>query len=165
MVRILTVERHDVHADPRLTGEGFEEVAHEVGLDRPHRGLAERPVLDIIRPPAAIYRDMGQRLVHRDGSVRCSANAAMVAQRVGNCLSEADADILNGVVGVHIQIAVGVNDEVELTVAREEGQEVVQRAEAGPDIARPASVEVERERDRCLGRPALDRGTALRHVR
>ena len=82
---------------------------------------------------------------------------------IGSLVLAASPD--NGVVGVHIQIAVGVNDEVELTVASEEGQEVVQRAEAGPDITRPAAVEAERERDRCLGRPALDRGTALRHER
>ena len=93
------------------------------------------------RPAGDVDRGLGQRLVHRHQRVAEAADAALVAERLGEGLAEHDADILGGVVEVDMQVALGPHRQVEQPVAGQRGQHVVEKADAGGDIGRPGPVE------------------------
>ena len=71
----------------------------------------------------------------------------MVAKRLTDCLAETDADIFDSVVGIDRQIAIGVDDEIEEAVAREERQEVIQCADTRSDVALTVAIKKQIERD------------------
>lgn len=127
VVGILTVERHDVDIDPGFTRQGVEEVAHEVGFKGTDGRSRELTILDIKRTAATIDRNVRQCLVHRDGDGGGAQDAAMVAEGFPDGLSEADTDILDGVVAVNAEVTVNTDFKVELAVAGKKGQKVVKR--------------------------------------
>ena len=62
-------------------------------------------------------------------------------------LAEHDADILGGVVEVDMQVALGLDLEVEQRVPGEGGQHVVEEADPGRDPRLAGAVEVEPDGD------------------
>ena len=91
----------------------------------------------VVEPRAAgeIDHHARQRLVERHVGVAEAAHARLVADRPGDGLSQRDADVLDGVVRIDVQVALGFDLEVEHAVARhlvehvlEEGRPVDSRA-------------------------------------
>lgn len=89
----------------------------------------------------------------------------MITKRLSDRLAEADADVLDGMVGIDRQIAVNGDDEVKQTMPAEEGQEVVESADAGVNAACPRAVNREVELDLRFGGLPANRCAALRHER
>ena len=67
-----------------------------------------------------------------------------------------DADILDRMVGVDVQVALGANDEVDHAVPRELVQHVVQERDASGELGATVAVEVHLDRDLRFGGVALD---------
>ena len=61
---------------------------------------------DRVRPAAEVDGRDGQRLVHRHDEVAGAVDAASVAERLGHRLAERDAEVLDGVMLVDVEIAV-----------------------------------------------------------
>ncbi len=76
---------------------------------------------DAERPAAQVDGGRHQRLVHRQRGVAVAADAGLVAQRLRQRLAEADADVLDGVVGVDVQVALRLDVQVDQAVP---GQQV-----------------------------------------
>ena len=94
-----------------------------------------------VGPAAEVYRHEAQRLVHRHVAVRRADDAGAVAQRPIQRLAQADRHILDGVVRVHMQIAVRLHGQIEQPVVGEEGQHVVKKPDAGAHVRHPPAVE------------------------
>ncbi len=62
-------------------------------------------------------------------------------------LPEHDADVFHGVVLVHVQIAVGVQLQIEAAVLGEQLQHVVEEADAGGDLVAAAAFDLQRAAD------------------
>ena len=88
------------------------------------------------------------------------SDAALVADGLGDGLAQHDADILGGVVEVHMQVALRRHRQVEQRVAGQRGQHVVEETDAGRDFGPPAAVQVQREADLGLGGGAGQAGDA-----
>ena len=58
-------------------------------------------------------------------------------------LAQADADVLGRVVGVDVQVALGLDGQVDPAVLAQVGEHVVEEADAGVDLVRADAVEVE----------------------
>ena len=115
----------------RADGEALEEVVHQLGLqvaDQPHLHLQ---VDDGVRPSAEIDRGDRQRLVHRHDEVAGAVDAAAIAERRRHRLAERDAEVLDGVVLIDVEVAAGVDLEVEGAVPREQLEHVIEKADAG----------------------------------
>ena len=97
-----------------------------------------------------------QRLVERHVGVAVAADALLVAERLGERLPERDADVLDGVVRVDLEVALGAHREVDHAVARDLVEHVVEERDAGGELRRAAAVEVERHEDLGLLGVALD---------
>ena len=84
-------------------------------------GAADDDVLLALR--LALVHDVGaagdvddgldQRLVERHGGVAEPGDAALVAERLAQGVAEDDGDVLDGVVGVDVDVAAGLDREVD----------------------------------------------------
>jgi hypothetical protein len=86
-------------------------------------------------------------------------DAAHLAQRLAQRLADGDANILDGVVLVDMQIALGLRTVMSIRrMARQLIEHMVEEADAGGDIELAGAVEIQRYRDLGFLRLALDRG-------
>jgi hypothetical protein len=95
--------------------------------------------------------------------VGVAGDALHVAERLLHRLAERDADILGGVVVVDVQIALGLECNVDAGMAGEQVEHVVEEADAGRDRRYAGAIEIERDLDVGFLGGALDR--AFAHVR
>jgi hypothetical protein len=65
----------------------------------------------------------------------------------GQRLAEGDADILDGVVGVDVQVAVGLNFEVDQAVPGNLLEHVIEKGDTGGEAALAAAIEVQANGD------------------
>ena len=79
-----------------------------------------------------------QRLVERHVGVAEAAHARLVADRPGERLSQRDADVLDGVVRIDVQVALGFDLEVEHAVAGHLVEHVLEERQAGRQSLRRA---------------------------
>ena len=88
-------------------------------------------VEDERRPAGEVDGDLGQALVHRDDGPAVAVDAALVAEGLLEGLAEDDADVFDGVVGVDLQIALGLDLQIDQAVAAEQVEHVVEEPDAG----------------------------------
>ena len=121
----------------RVHGEGAEELLEQLGVHLADLVALEPDVPGEEGPAGQVQRRLDQRLVHRQRCMAVAADAALVAERLGQRLAQHDAHILGGVVEVDVQVALGAHVQVEQRVPGKRGQHVVEEADAGRDV-RPA---------------------------
>ena len=92
--------------------------------------------------------------------VGVARDALHVAERLLHRLAERDADVLGGVVVVDMQVALGLDREVDARMARQQVEHVVEEADAGRDRRRAGAVEIDLDLDVGLLGLALDRALA-----
>ena len=108
--------------------------------ERRHVG-SEAHVVGEIGPARDVERHLDERLVEGQGDRREAPDARLVPECLGQRLAEHDADVLHGVVGVDMEVARGLDREVEPSVASELGEHVVEERDPGLDLHRPRAVE------------------------
>ena len=106
-------------------------------------GAGKLDLPDEVRPAGEVEGGADQRLVHRQQAGAVAADAALVAERLGQGPAEGDADVLDGVVVVDVQVAGGADVEVDQRVAGELVEHVVEEADAGRVVVPAGAVEVE----------------------
>ena len=97
-------------------------------------GVGVRGEVDVVgeeRAAGEVEGHLDQRLVERQGHRAEPADAGLVAQRLGQHLAEGDPDVLDRVVGVHLEVAAGRHLEVEAAVPAELADHVVEEGQAG----------------------------------
>src|SRR5207248_4170612 len=142
----------EVQGDARARGERPPEFLSQLGVER-RRAQGLRRRLDLVGqegPTREVEGDVDQRLVQRQGDRREAPDAGLVAQGVGQHLTERDPDVFDRVVGVDVEVALGLDGEVEAAVLAELGEHVVEEGEAGADLGLPLPVDGETDADRRL---------------
>ena len=91
-------------------------------------------------------------------------DAAHVAERLLHRLAEHDAGVFGGVVLVDVQVALGLQLDVDPGVARQELEHVVEEADAGRDLGAAGAVEVQLDGDLGLLGGAGDLARAHREL-
>ena len=145
-----------------VDGEGLEEFAHQLGVEGPDLGRGKLGAEHQERTPGDIYGDARQRLVHRQQAIGVAGQPALVAERLFERLAERDADVLDGVVIVNMQIAPGAHRHVDERVPGELVEHVIEEADAGGDLGRAGTVEIDLDGD--LGFVGLAGHRRLAHV-
>src|SRR5205823_2570887 len=122
-------------------------------------------LVDERRTSAEVDGRRYQRFVHRHQRVAVAADAAAIPQRLPEGLAQADADVLDGVVRVYLDVTGGLDLQVEQAVLGERFQHVVEERHGRGDLAHAGPVEGHRELDLGLAGLALYRGRPrLRHA-
>src|SRR5690606_3883501 len=118
--------------DPRVQaqfgvhGDGLKDVLDERGRHLPQHGRAELTTEHGVGPPAYVYDDLRERLVHRHGRLADADDAAPLAERLVERLPQHDGDILDGMVGVNVKVTLCLDDQVEQAVHGDMVQHVVE---------------------------------------
>ena len=113
MVRVLAAQVVDVQGDEGVVGEALEELVRQLGVEAADHAGLERHVHGQARPAGEIDHHARQRLVERHVGVAVARQAALVADRLADRHAEGDADVLDGVVAVDVQVALGLDVEVD----------------------------------------------------
>ena len=92
--------------------------------------LAEGQVDGGVGAAGQVEGDLDQRLVERVHAAGEATDAGLVAERLLERLPEDDADVLDGVVAVDVEVAGGLHGEVEAAVAAELVEHVVEERQA-----------------------------------
>ena len=152
-------------------GERLERVLDELERQAAGALAAERQVDDRVRPAADVDDGGRERLVHRHGALAEAGDPGPVAERLGERGAEDERDVLDRVVLVDLEVAVGVDRQVEQAVVGERAEQVVVEADAGVDAGVAGAVEPERDGDlglvrwsgrRSRGGPRADRSRSRR---
>ncbi len=158
MVVVEAVQGLDVQCRMRLHGEGLEELSDEFGVEgadlRPVEGRPEHQK----GAAGEVERHAGQRLVHRQVHIGVAGDAALVAERLPHRLTERKACILHGMVIVDLEVALGVDPEIDQGVTTDLVEHMIEEADAGLHIGGAAAVQIHLEFDSGLPRVPLHRG-------
>src|SRR5688572_14679758 len=130
----------------QLTVEGAEQLARHVRLPEEER------------PAAQVDGRRYQRLVHRDRGVAVAPNARLVAQGLLHRLAQADADILDGVMRIDVQVAGRPDGQVDEAVPGQQGKHVIEEADAGLYLRRAGPIEVQLQVDGSLAGFSVNAG-------
>ena len=106
---------------------------------------------------AQIHGDYGERLIHRLHEIPGAVDAFAIAQSLREQLSEHDAGVFDRVMLIHVEVAFGVELEIEPAVLREKLQHVIEEANAGRNLVAAAAFDLQTARDARLFRVSLDR--------
>ena len=139
---------------PAVHREGLEPFANELGVELADLLAGELRPEHQEGPARDIDGDAAQRLVHGQMHTRVAGYALLVAEGLQEGLAQRDADILDGVMLVDMQVTLASHCDVEQSVAREKLQHMVEEADAGLDLGRTCAIEGEADRDVGLGRLA-----------
>ena len=95
------------------------------------RGANKGAFVDQPRPSGQVEHRPGQRLVQGHIGVAEANDALLAANGLGEGLAEDDADVLHGVVGVHLQVPLGLDAEVDQPVVGHLGEHVLKKRQPG----------------------------------
>ena len=99
---------------------------------------------------AEVDRDLDQRFIEWDGAVGKAGDPRALAERLVDRAPERDRDVLHRVVRVDVEIAAGLDGQVEPAVSGELVEHVVEHPNAGLDLRGARAVELQRKLDICL---------------
>ena len=148
MVRICSVKRLDVQGDPGIHRERLEELAYQLGIERPDLVPWELRAEHEERSSRDVDRRPRKRLVHRQHGVGIAGDAGALAQRLTKRLAEGDAGVLDRMVVVDMQVALRRDVHVDKRVACELVEHVVEEADAGRDRTLARAIEGDGDGDR-----------------
>jgi hypothetical protein len=85
-------------------------------------------------------------LVQRHIGMAVAADALLVAHRLGHRLAQRDAHVFDRVVAVDVQVAFGLDVQVDQAVAGDLVQHVVEKGDAGGQLGLAGAVKVDARR-------------------
>ena len=132
---------------PAFWAKCLEELAHQFGVEGADLGRRELHLPDKERPARDVDGGTGQRLVHGEIEAGIAGDAAAVAERLRDRLAENDAGVLNRVVVVDVQVAVGADGDVDQRMARQLVQHVIEEADPGLHVVPAGAVEIDGNRN------------------
>ena len=145
---------------PALTAKALKPFVDQLGIETADLVARERRPEHQERSARNVDGDPGERFVHRHMHVGIAGDASHVAERLFHGLPERDADVLGGMMVIDVQVAGGLDGQVDQGVAGQEIEHVVEKADPGRDRCRAAAVEIERDRDVGFVGGAFDRSFA-----
>ena len=144
--------------------EALKKLVHQIHVEAADaRAGILHPVLQA-RPAGEVDDYTGQSLVQGYVGVTVAGDAFLVAQGLGEALAENNADILNRVMGIDVQVATCLHLDIEQPVARHLVEHVLEKGHSGLKTALARAVEIQRHGNPRFPRFAFHRRLACRHV-
>ena len=160
MVGVVAPNGVDMQRHAGVIDQSLEELAHQVHIEVADRGAHERQRENQSRSPGQIDHHARQRLVERYVGMAVAANALLVADGSGQRLAERNADVLDRMVGVDVQVAGGRNLQIDHAVPGYLVEHVVEETDPGGDPRTAPAIEIELHPNLSLERVALNFGAA-----
>ena len=142
VVRIRALQVVDVQGDLGVVDESLEELVQEIDIERAHARTDELHAIGESGTAGEIHDDPGEGFVQRNVRVPVAGDALLVADRPGDRLAERDAHILDGVVRVYLQVALGVDLEVDKAVPGHLLEHVLEEWQSGIQTGLALAIQV-----------------------
>src|SRR5262249_39973557 len=147
VMAVASVVAHHVQVYQAASRDGAPKFFRQRRVERTKHFRLKLHVPDADCPAAQIKRGGNERLVHRQGRRAVPGNARFIAERLRQGLAKTDADVLHRVVGIDVQVALGVDVEIDQAVAGEQVEHVVEETQTRGKLGRAGTVEVDAEGD------------------
>ena len=105
-----------------------------------------------------------ERFVHRQIGMPVARNARKITQRFFERLADNDAGIFDRMVAIYMQIAIGLNVEIDEAMPAERVEHVIEKAYAGRNVRFTRSVKIQRNLDAGLLGFAANGGDTICHI-
>ena len=126
-----------------MRGQGLKELAHQLGVEIADLGAREfRSKTRNGRPDRSTATRVKVSSIGRCTSAKRLMPRA-VAQRLPQSLAERDAGILDRVMRIDMQVALGRDLDVDQRMAGELLQHMIEKADAGRNLGHPRAVEID----------------------
>ena len=136
--------------------EAVEEVVHQLRLQVADHAHAHFQINDGVRAATEIDGGHGQRFIHRHDEVASAVDPLAIAEGFEHRLTQHDADVLDRVMLIDVEIAGRSERQVEAAVPCEQLEHVVEEANPGPHVVAALTVNGQRPRDLRLGGLAIE---------
>src|SRR6266850_1821786 len=133
VMRVAAAQLRDVERAARALCQRDEEVGHERRVERADDARLRLQIVREVRPPTEVEGDAYEAFVHRHLERRVADQALAVAEGLVDRGAEHQADVLDGVVLVDLDIALGLHRQVEEAMHRDELEHVVEERQSGAD--------------------------------
>jgi hypothetical protein len=143
MVVVSASQKPGVQVQPAFVGYALKKVGDERGTHLTDTLGAESAVEDKIAAPAKIHSYQGQSFVQRHNGVAHTGNALPVTQRLSQRPAQNNADILDGVVLINVQVACGLHLQIKASVPGQGVQHMIQKADAGGNFRPAGAIQIE----------------------
>lgn len=164
VVAVASIVLDDMEVNEGVGGEGLPEIIDELRIELADFFSGEFEIADVPGAAAEIDGDGDEGLFHGEGETAVTDDALFIAPSFDECLAESDADIFDGVVLIDLKISVCLDCEVNEAVTGEEGEHVIEEADACVDLRGPGAVQIEAEFNRGFGGLSADGGGARHRV-
>ena len=157
VVRVAAVRARARAGDLRLGHERLQDVpGHRRVVVADHRRHALGLGVHQVRAAGQVDGHLGERLVQRHRRVAEPHDARSCRRAPAEGGAERERGVLDRVVAVDVQVALGLDGQVEQAVLAELVEHVVVEADAGGDVDLPGAVEIDLDEDLGLLGGALD---------
>ena len=136
VVRILAADVVDVQRDHRVIHKALKKFMEQIDVKVAYGTLDELHVVIEARTTGKIQHHPGKRLIKRNIRVAVATDAGLV-ERLIQRLTKRDADVLNRVMGIDVQIAGRPDRQVNQPVARNLIEHVIKKRQAGLNVQLP----------------------------
>src|SRR5258708_575214 len=114
---IAAADEIEMEVHPDLVAEGLHEIVHQLRLESAHPLLRDRHVVGEVASTADVDNNRAQRFVQRHHRLAEAPNARAIAERLAKGAPEHDADVLDRVMLVDMEVAACLDHEIEETMA------------------------------------------------
>jgi hypothetical protein len=147
-----------MQAQATIARKGVEPFLEQFSVHLTDLWALKMDVPNQIRPVGQVNRGARKGLVHRDIGVAKATDACKVAQSAFEGLAHHDASVFNRVVHIDMQIALGLNCQINQRMLGKAFQHMVKKANAGRNFGNACPIQIHGDRDLCLFRIALKGG-------
>src|SRR5690606_25916292 len=162
MMTRASVHHLHVHVRTGTLREPFEEILQQFRLQVADEADTQAEIDDGVGASAEVHGGDAERLVHRHQEVPGPVDADLRPERLRESLAERDADVLDRVVLIHVEIARGLQLQVEAAMLGKQLEHVVEKPDAGADLVPSLALDPEGDPDLRLAGLADDYALAQR---
>ena len=143
MVGVLAAQVVDVQGHAGMIDQAMEKFAEQIDVEATDHRAREIDVHFQPRTTGQIDHDARQGFIERHIAVTVASQPLLVAPGLGQCLTEGNSQILNGVMRVDVQIAVGDDIEIDQAMPGNLIKHVVEERNTGGKFALASTIEIE----------------------
>ncbi|OQA31659.1 MAG: hypothetical protein BWY57_02288 [Betaproteobacteria bacterium ADurb.Bin341] len=147
MVRIQAAQIVDMQGHARVIDQPLKEFTRQIDLELSDQRTGKLDMEFQSRPAGEVDHHARQRFVERHISITVAGQPFLVTPGLGQRLAQRDADILDRMMRVNLQIPLGLDIEVNQPMPRHLIEHVVKKGHSGGKPALAAAIEIEADTD------------------
>lgn len=157
-MRVATGLAGDMQRDGRRHGKGAVEFLEEIRIHLADTFTHEADIPCQIGAPRNIDHDFAQRLVEGHEGMAETGDAPLVAKGLSKGFAKRNADILDRMMAIDMQIAMAAHFEIESTMLCQSGQHMIEKADPTIEFGLPGAIQIDGNGDIGLTGLAVNAG-------